>query len=79
MTNPQNERLIEIRNLLRPFVRDDDRIDEIGPTTALDALGVDSARIIDVVLSFEERFSRPVTEEEESGLESVADLLALLD
>lgn len=75
----QTERLVEIRQMLRPFVRDDDRLEEIGPTTTLEALGVDSARVIDVVLSFEERFSRPVTQEEESSLESVADLLALLD
>lgn len=70
------ERVIEI---VRPYAKDDDAMEAISlETNILQDLKVNSARLVDVILAFEDEFDIEVEDEDADAVDTVGDAVALI-
>lgn len=77
----ENVKLFEkVKELITPYVDDEDLIDNIEPTSLLTKdLNINSAYIIDVILDFEETFKVEIDDETASKMETVGDIINALE
>lgn len=69
----------KVVEILKPHVKDREALAAVGPEThILDELGVDSARLVDVVLEFEDRFEIAIGDEEVDLVETVGQAVDLI-
>ncbi len=70
------ERVIEI---VRPYAKDDDAMEVISlETNILQDLKVNSARLVDVILAFEDEFDIEVEDEDADAVDTVGDAVELI-
>lgn len=70
------ERVIEI---VRPYAKDDDAMEVISlETNILQDLKVNSARLVDVILAFEDEFGIEVEDEDADAVDTVGDAVELI-
>ncbi len=65
--------------ILTPYVKDEKALATAGPSTnILEDLKVNSARLVDVVLAFEDEFDIEIADEDVDAVETVADCVSLI-
>jgi len=70
------ERVLKI---LTPYVKDAEALAKAGPeTNILEDLKVNSARLVDVVLAFEDDFDIEIADEDVDAVNTVGDCVALI-
>jgi acyl carrier protein len=68
-----------VMKILEPYVKDTAAFASAGPETSiLDDLKVNSARLVDVVLAFEDAFDIEIADEDIDGVATVGDCVALI-
>ncbi len=70
------ERVLKI---LTPHVRDQEALEKVGAEThILDDLKVNSARLVDVVLAFEDEFDIEIPDEDVDSVNTVGDCVKMI-
>ncbi len=70
------ERVVKI---LTPYVKDADALASVGPDTRiLDDLKVNSARLVDVILAFEDEFDIEIADDDVDQVATVGDCVTLI-
>ena len=69
----------KVMKMLTPFAKDEAALEGAdGATRILDDLQVNSARLVDLILAFEDEFDIEIADEEVDGVESVGDCVDLI-
>jgi acyl carrier protein len=75
----QDEVFEQVVKILTPYVKNQEALDSIGPGThILDELKVNSARLVDVVLEFEDAFDIEIADEDVDKVETVGNAVELI-
>ncbi len=75
-TTEIQERVVKI---LTPYVKDQDALASVsGATNILEDLKVNSARLVDVVLAFEDEFDIEIADEDVDAVNTVGDCVGLI-
>ena len=65
--------------ILTPYVKDEKALATAGPSTnILEDLKVNSARLVDVVLAFEDEFDIEIADEDVDSVNTIGDCVALI-
>ena len=71
------EKVVEI---VSPFAKDKDALDSVTmDTNILDDLKVNSARLVDVILEFEDEFDIEVEDEDADSVNTIGDAVKLIE
>ena len=77
MDNP--EILAKVMALIKPFVRNEAAFKSATPQTRiLEDLGVNSARLVDIVLSFEDEFHIEIDDESADKVRTLGDAVEII-
>jgi len=75
----QDEIFEQVVKILTPYVKNQEALDSVGLSThILDELKVNSARLVDVVLAFEDTFGIEVADEDADSVNTVGDAVRLI-
>jgi acyl carrier protein len=75
----QSEVLEKVVTILKPYVKNEGALVALTPdTNILDDLKVNSARLVDVVLAFEDEFGIEVADNEVDSVATVGDAVSLI-
>jgi acyl carrier protein len=75
----QQEVFERVVKILTPYVKNNDALGDVGLTThILDDLKVNSARLVDVVLEFEDAFDIEIADEDVDTVETVGNAVELI-
>jgi len=75
----QEEIFEQVVKILTPYVKNQEALDGIGMSThILDELKVNSARLVDVVLEFEDAFDIEIADEDVDSVETVGNAVELI-
>ena len=70
----------QVVKILTPYVKNQDALDSITPEThILDDLKVNSARLVDVVLEFEDTFNIEIDDDDVDSVETVGNAVRLIE
>lgn len=76
----QTEVLGRVIKILTPYVKNQAALDSIDMSThILDELKVNSARLVDVVLEFEDAFDIEIADDDVDSVETVGDAVHLIE
>ncbi len=76
----QSEIFERVVKILTPYVKNQDALDSITPEThILDDLKVNSARLVDVVLEFEDTFNIEIDDDDVDSVETVGNAVRLIE
>ena len=76
----QSEVMERVVKILTPFAKNEDALANVNPETGiLDDLKVNSARLVDAVLSFEDEFDIEIADEDIDGVNTVGDAVRLIE
>ena len=76
-TQEIQDRVVKI---LTPYVKDEQALSSAGPgTNILEDLKVNSARLVDVVLAFEDEFDIEIADEDVDKVNTIGDCVTLID
>ncbi|MBN1655783.1 MAG: acyl carrier protein [Deltaproteobacteria bacterium] len=65
--------------ILKPYVKNKDALAQVShETNILDELKVNSARLVDVVLAFEDEFNIEIADEDADAVDTVGDAVRLI-
>lgn len=69
----------QVVKILTPYVKNQDALDDVSEKThILDDLKVNSARLVDVVLEFEDAFDIEIADEDVDSVETVGNAVSLI-
>jgi len=69
----------QVVKILTPYVKNQEALDSVSPDThILDELKVNSARLVDVVLEFEDAFDIEIADEDVDSVETVGNAVELI-
>ena len=69
----------KVVTILTPYAKNREALSTLGPTThILDDLKVNSARLVDVVLAFEDEFGIEIADEDVDRVNTVGDAVQLI-
>ena len=69
----------KVVEIIRPFAKDDDALENVSEeTNILQDLKVNSARLVDVILDFEDEFDIEVEDEDADTVDTVGDAVDLI-
>lgn len=69
----------KVVQLVTPYVKNRDALSRIGKdTTFLGDLGINSARLVDIMLAFEDEFKIEVNDDAADSITTVGDAVALI-
>jgi acyl carrier protein len=69
----------KVVKILTPYVKNQEALDSVSESThILDDLKVNSARLVDVVLEFEDAFDIEIADEDVDSVETVGNAVALI-
>lgn len=69
----------KVVQLITPYVKNRDALSHIGKdTTFLADLGINSARLVDIMLAFEDEFKVEVSDDAADSIATVGDAVALI-
>lgn len=75
----QQEVFDKVVKILGPFAKDKDALSKVDENTnILEELKVNSARLVDVVLQFEDEFGIEIADEDVDGIATVGDCVSLI-
>jgi acyl carrier protein len=75
----EQEVLEKVVEILKPYVKDAEALASVSlETNILSGLKVNSARLVDVVLAFEDTFDIEVADEDADSVETVGDAVQLI-
>jgi acyl carrier protein len=75
----KEELFAKVVEILTPYAKNRTALAAVTPeTNILDELEVNSARLVDVVLAFEDKFDIEIADEDVDTVETVADCVALI-
>jgi acyl carrier protein len=75
----QDEIFEQVVKILTPYVKNQEALDAVGLSThILDELKVNSARLVDVVLEFEDAFDIEIADEDVDSVETVGNAVELI-
>ncbi len=75
----KDEILEKVIEIVRPYSKDDDAMEAISlETNILQDLKVNSARLVDVILAFEDEFDIEVEDEDADAVDTVGDAVELI-
>ena len=75
----KDEILEKVVEIVRPYAKDDDAMEAISlETNILQDLKVNSARLVDVILAFEDEFDIEVEDEDADAVDTVGDAVELI-
>ena len=76
-----NQEVFEkVVKILTPYVKNQEALDSVtGKTHILDDLKVNSARLVDVVLEFEDAFDIEIADEDVDSVETVGNAVELIE
>jgi acyl carrier protein len=75
----QDEIFEQVVKILTPYVKNQEALDGVGMSThILDELKVNSARLVDVVLEFEDAFDIEIADEDVDSVETVGNAVELI-
>ncbi len=75
----QSEIMGTVVKILTPWVKNDDALQSVSmETSILDDLKVNSARLVDVVIAFEDEFDIEIEDEDVDSVNSVGDAVTLI-
>ena len=75
----QEEIFEQVVKILTPYVKNQEALDTVSLSThILDELKVNSARLVDVVLAFEDTFGIEVADEDADSVNTVGDAVKLI-
>jgi acyl carrier protein len=70
----------KVVKILTPYVKNQEALDSVTPEThILDDLKVNSARLVDVVLEFEDAFDIEIADEDVDSVETVGNAVELIE
>jgi acyl carrier protein len=76
---PEEKILEKVVAILKPYAKDADALANVSlETNILSGLKVNSARLVDVVLAFEDAFGIEVADEDADRVETVGDAVRLI-
>ncbi len=76
----QAEVFEQVVKILTPYVKNPEALDAVAKEThILDDLKVNSARLVDVVLEFEDAFDIEIADDDVDSVETVGDAVALIE
>ena len=76
----QDEIFEQVVKILTPYVKNQEALDAVSEKThILDELKVNSARLVDVVLEFEDAFDIEIADEDVDSVETVGNAVALIE
>ena len=76
----QNEIFEQVVKILTPYVKNPEALESASPAThILDDLKVNSARLVDVVLEFEDAFNIEIDDDDVDTVETVGNAVALIE
>ena len=69
----------KVVSILTPYAKNGEALSHLGPTThILDDLKVNSARLVDVVLAFEDEFGIEIADDDVDRVNTVGDAVRLI-
>jgi acyl carrier protein len=75
----QEEILAKVVEIVRPFVKNQEALDSVNENTnILHDLEVNSARLVDIILEFEDAFNIEVEDEDADAVNTVGDAVRLI-
>jgi acyl carrier protein len=75
----QQEVFEKVVKILTPYVKNQEALDKVAMEThILDELKVNSARLVDVVLEFEDAFNIEIADDDVDAVETVGDAVTLI-
>jgi len=75
----QGEVLERVVKILTPWAKNEDALAKVGmETSILDDLKVNSARLVDVVIAFEDEFDIEIADEDVDSVNTVGDAVNLI-
>ena len=80
MSEPSESEVMEkVLVILKPYVKNEAALVSVTPdTNILDDLDVNSARLVDVILAFEDTFGIQVADEDADSVNTVGDAVRLI-
>jgi acyl carrier protein len=76
---PEEKVFEKVVDILKPYAKDADALAKVSlETNILSGLKVNSARLVDVVLAFEDAFGIEVADEDADRVETVGDAVRLI-
>ena len=76
----RQEIFAKVIEIVRPFAKDKDALDTAkDDTNILDDLMVNSARLVDVILEFEDEFDIEVEDEDADSVNTIGDAVNLIE
>lgn len=76
----EDEVISKIKEIIKPFVRDQKAFSELSTKTHFTQdLKINSARLVDIVLAFEDEFHLTISDKEAESIQTVGDALALIE
>jgi acyl carrier protein len=77
---PEGEVFEKVVKILTPYVKNHEALDAVSlDTHILDELKVNSARLVDVVLEFEDAFDIEIADEDVDSVETVGNAVELIE
>ena len=75
----ESEVMEKVVGILKPYVKNESALSDVTPeTNILDDLEVNSARLVDVILAFEDTFGIEVADEDADTVNTVGDAVKLI-
>jgi len=75
----RDEILEKVVEIVRPYAKDDEAMEAVSlETNILQDLKVNSARLVDVILAFEDEFDIEVEDEDADAVDTVGDAVELI-
>ena len=75
----REEIFAKVIEIVRPFVKNQEALDSVGEdTNILQDLKVNSARLVDIILDFEDAFDIEVEDEDADAVNTVGDAVRLI-
>lgn len=75
----RDEIFTKVVEIVRPYTKDSEALDTVSEeTNILQDLKVNSARLVDVILAFEDEFDIEVEDEDADAVDTVGDAVALI-
>ncbi len=76
----RDEIFAKVVEIVRPFVKNEEALANVGDDTdILQDLKVNSARLVDVILNFEDEFDIEVEDEDADAVNTVGDAVSLIE
>ncbi len=75
----REEIFAKVVEIIRPFVKNQEALESVdGSTNILQDLKVNSARLVDIILDFEDAFNIEVVDEDADAVNTVGDAVKLI-